>query len=453
MKLLITKACIIILLFAFTSAVAQQKSLQLPTGNDVNAVIDKIRDNKAISADSAFQALSQWSDYPVIQKTGYDYLYYFSDPFYGVVPVRVYVPVNYNRSRKSVCVLLLHGGTGGSKFADIDSLNKFDDDILFSSLKKQDYIIIRPVAENKKKFNWSVNMFSGQDKNATNLTFQTLTNIVISIKKVLNIDDNKVFAMGHSDGSDGAIGLGVYSPNLFAAYVAYNSMFTNIFARDFYIRNILNVPLYTVHSDLDDLRPIQQTRIIIDELSKTSGNILYKEYIGYQHYDKHLDKDLPFTPLFINSTSRNPFQTLLMWETYRPDIYNMCRWLKITGVDTASVVSDWYRPLNFKSYDKRSKQYFKDREYYYKLNKCSAIKASYNNNVFNIQSYRVKKLVISVNPVMVNLEQPVIVNLNGKKVFEGKITADKRFLTESFKIDFDRGNICVNEIRIKTGKE
>ena len=70
-------------------------------------------------------------------------------------------------------------------------------------------------------------------------------------------------------------------------------MMNNIFARNFYIRNILNSPLYIVHSDLDQLRRIATTRRVVDSLKQIGGNIIYKEYIGYQHYDKHLDKDLP----------------------------------------------------------------------------------------------------------------------------------------------------------------
>ncbi len=111
----------------------------------------------------------------------------------------------------------------------------------------------------------------------------------------MNIDDNKIFALGHSDGSDGAFALEVYKPSLFAGFIVYNSMLTTIFGHDTYLRNTLNRPLYLVHSSLDDLRPIEQTRLIVKILDSLNSPVLCKEYIGYQHYDKHLPIDLPYS--------------------------------------------------------------------------------------------------------------------------------------------------------------
>ena len=71
----------------------------------------------------------------------------------------------------------------------------------------------------------------------------------------------------------------------------YNSMLIVFNSYDLYLRNTVNRPLYIVHSDLDDLRPIQQTGLIIKILDSLKSPVLYKEYTGYQHYDKHLQKD------------------------------------------------------------------------------------------------------------------------------------------------------------------
>jgi predicted peptidase len=275
MNHLIRNSCILFLfIFVSQKIFSQQKPLQLHSVNTPYKIIDQIQANSAINADSAFNILSNWSAYPVIEQTGKDYMFYYTDPFYGLVPVRVYIPSSYKNKQKFPCILMLHGATGGSKFTDIDTVKKFDDDIIFSTVKKQQYIIIRPVADRSKNFNWSVNKRSFTNKNAPNLTYKTLTSILVEIKKVLDIDDNKTFALGHSDGSDGAIGFAVYNPNPFAGIVAYNSMMDNIFARDFYIRNIINSPLYIVHSDLDKLRPIQKTRIIADSLKKIDDKII-----------------------------------------------------------------------------------------------------------------------------------------------------------------------------------
>lgn len=428
---------------------AQHKSPLLSLPDHSEKVINLIRENASINVDSTYKILNNWSRYPDIGQTGQEYIYYYNDPLFGEMPLRIYIPASYKNTRRSPCVLMLHGAVGRSVFADIDSLDKFDSDVLFSTLKKQDYIVIRPVADRDKKFDWVINRFGGRKGNEPNPTFKTLTNILISLKKILNIDDNRVFAFGHSDGSDGAIGLAVYTPDMFAGFVAYNSMLNNIYAKDFYIRNLQNSPAYIVHSDMDDLRPIQQSRVIIEALTKTDDHLVYKEYIGYQHEDKHLDKDVIFSVAFMNSQSRNPFKSVIFWEADKTDLYNSCNWLKITGIDTTLKGADWHTPFNFDSYNKKDKTWWKEFPYYFHLKKNAGIKAFYNNNIFNIETSRVTELELLISPVMVNIENPVVVNVNGKLVFEGKILADKAFLLKKFENDFDRQALWVNTIKIK----
>ncbi|AYL97755.1 hypothetical protein [Mucilaginibacter celer] len=408
---------------------------------NANKQLKEIQNNKKINADSTFKLLSHWKKYPVID-AGKDYVFYYTDSVFGKVPFRVFVPPNYNNIRKSACILLLHGAVGQFTFADIDSLKKFNDDILFNTISKQRYIVIRPIGdERNKKFTWVVNKFGN-----VNPTFKTLTAILTSVKTMVNIDDNKVFAVGHSDGSDGSIGLGVYAPDQLAGIMAYNSMLTNIFASDFYIRNIINTPLYLVHSDLDDLRPIQQTRVIVDSLKKIDKQITYKEYIGYQHYDKHLDQELPLVPQFVNSINRNIFKDSVYWELKRADVYNACSWLKVTGVNTELRVALWHTFFNVKAYNKLNRTWIHD---YYYNEPSAAIKATFLNNTFDIKTSGITSVEVLISPQMVNPAKPVIININGMRAFTGVINADKNFMINQFKNSFDREAIWVNSIKLK----
>jgi predicted esterase len=440
------KRTLIIAFILLTNAcklLAQQTPV-LTVATRADELIDQIGNNPAINADSAFTLFSNWSNYPVIEQTGRDYLYYYTDSLFGKIPLRIYIPASYNNTIPNTCILLLHGAVGGSKFSNIDTASKFDD-LIFGLLKNRNDIIIRPVADPSKKFDWIVDRFESNP----NLTFKVIADILRSVKKVINIDNNKVFAFGHSDGSDGSVGLAVYAPNQFAGIIAYNSMLNNIFATDFYIRNIINTPLYVVHSSLDDLRPIEQNRIIINELNKIDRNIIYKEYIGYQHYDKHLNKDIPYTQQFINSVSRNPFKTHIYWETASADIYNACDWLKITAVSNPLIQANWHKPFNVITYNKIDKKFNDSLAYYTELKNSAAVEASYNNNIFTIQTSGVAEFEILISPVMVNMEQPIIVNVNGKQIFGAKVIADKKFITNGFKSDFDKDAIWITSLKLK----
>lgn len=408
-----------------------------------------ITENNNIDVDSAWSRLSTLNDYPVFLKTGKEYLFFYKDSIFGNVPVRVFIPKHYSNQSPNSLVLLLHGAASQPRFSNVDTITMtyksegpdYTNDIFVDYLEQQNFVIVRPIADVTQNFHWSANRF----KTSPNPTFNTLTGIIIKMKSFLNIDDSKVYAFGHSDGSDGAFGLDVYKPTLFAGFVGYNSMLTHIFGQ-VYLRNMMNKPFYLVHSDLDDLRPIQQTRLQIKTLDSIKAPVLYKEYIGYGHEDKHLQIDKPYSLMFLHSISRNPFSKAIYWETDNTS-FNQCDWLRIISLDTLSQKEAWQNELNWNSYNKRTKE-FVNLPYYINTSRSGAVKAYYDNNHFALETSRVGQIELLISPVMVNLKNPVIVTINGKEVFNKKISADKSFLMENFETNFDRQTLWVTSIKL-----
>lgn len=413
----------------------------------------KSLENKSVNADSAWSVLTTYNEYPVIKETGKEYIFFYSDSVFGKVPIRVFIPKSYSNNIASPTILVLHGAVGASRFSFIDSTTityKVEGEDYTSSegfyeylCSQNKFIVVRPIADPSKKFDWVANLF----KPNPNLTYITLTNILIHLKQFLNINDNKIFAYGHSDGSDGVFGLDIYKPSLFAGFVGYNSMLSQIWG-EVYLRNMMNKPFYLVHSDLDDLRPIQQTRLQIKELDSIKAPIIYKEYIGYGHEDKHLFIDRPYSITFLNSIERMPFSKEIYWETDNTS-FNNCDWINITELDTLQQKATWQTELNSNFYDKTTKGYYDNVMYYRNKHQSGAIKASYNNNIFNIQTSRVVQIELLISPVMVNVQNTVTVIINGKTIFNNKVQADKNFILNNFKNNFDRQALWVTTIKLK----
>lgn len=429
---------------------AQTTLPQLPQPKNVAAYLASLASNPKITADSAMKILAGWSAYPALTKTGCNYVYDYQDSTIGKILLRVYVPANYQSNKKTPCILQLHGAVGHSKFSDIDSLTDSDEGILTDPLKANNYIIIQPLGDEKKGFTWGANKWKERGQGYEfNLIYKKLNKIVASLKQVLNIDDNRVYAFGHSDGSDGAIGLGVYQPDQFAGVVAYNTMFKNLFTHDYYIRNIQNRALYEVHSDKDQLRRIGPNRQFIDSIKKFDNRLTYREYIGYEHWDKHLSIDAPNAEKFMKGTARNPYQPIIYLETTQSSPYNTCDWLTITQPDTGRVSASWYRPYEivYKEYIPSRKQWFTANQF--EPLKSAVVKAAYKDNVFSLQTSAVDELEIKISPQMADLNKPVIVLLNGKQVFNGWVTSDKKYLVDNFGHNFDRQALWVNTVKVK----
>lgn len=382
--------------------------------------------------------IQSFQQYPQLPATGTDYKWIFHDDIYGDIGFQIFIPKNYRSNIPSPCILQMHGAVGLTNFKMIDSVDKWDDLQTFAYLKNQDYIIIRPIADGKKGFNWVVSPKDG----GINHTFTSLCKALATLKKLLNIDDNRVFAFGHSDGSDGATGLAVYSPNQFAGIIAYNSMLTNIFARDFYIRNIANKPFYEVHSDLDNLRPIVDIRNIINGLKNFDDTIHYREYAGYKHEDKHLQLDQENALAFMKGLSRNAAPSKVYWETLSEE-YGKNSWLEVNQIDT-NIRAAWYKTFNVKHTGKYS---FLD--YYGGLLPGAAVKGNYKDNVFDLQTSGVRQLHIRISPAMVDLNKPLTVIVNGQQLFKGKVAMDKTYLLSNFEKNADRKLLWVNAINIE----
>ncbi|QEC75907.1 hypothetical protein [Mucilaginibacter ginsenosidivorax] len=385
------------------------------------------------------------SHFPLLKEYRDMHIFTINDSVFGAVPFRLFIPQTYDPSVATPLVLLLHGAVGASHFSDAmgqHRVTEADDDPFIGKLCKTGNIIIMPYGDETKKFSWVVNKWRPTE----NLTFKTLLNIINEVKRSVNINDDKVFAMGHSDGSDGAFALDVYNPTPFAGFLCYNSMLTNLAANDIYLRNATNKPLYAVHSNKDDIRPIEQARVIIKLLDSLKTNVKYKEYYGYQHFDKHLDLDYPNALKFIDSTRRTPYPKAIFWET-SSHLFSNCNWLVINNLDIALNAAPWHKAYNIGSYYKNTKTW---KSYpYYSINPSAAIKGTYNNNTFEIYTSRVTAFEVLISPQMVDINKEVKIILNGKTAFAGKVKADGNFFKKQFAKTHDRKAVWVAAVPVR----
>lgn len=438
----LTAAGLMLLGLLFLSIPASAQNPLLPAENKAcPALIEQLKRDD-LTASATISKIQSFQQYPRLAATGADYKWIYHDPEYGDIGFQVFIPKNYQSSTPSPAILLMHGAVGLTNLKMIDSVDKWDDLQTFAYLKDEGYIIIRPIADKKNKVDWAAKP-NGTDYNHT---FTLVCKALAILKTILNIDDNRVFAFGHSDGSDGATGLAVYSPDQFAAIIAYNSMLNNLFTTDFYIRNIANKPFYEVHSDLDNLRPIQKTRTVINGIKDVDDTVHYREYAGYQHEDKHLQLDKSNALAFMQHLSRNNSPGHIYWETGSAE-YGRSSWLQIDQIDT-NMRASWYKPFNFaQTFQSQSRTFTID--YYHGLLPGGVAKGTYHDNTFDLQTSGVRQLHIRISPAMVDLTKPITIIINGRQLFKDKVTMDKNYLISNFEKAADRKQLWVNAIKIE----
>ncbi len=82
-----------------------------------------------------------------------------------------------------------------------------------------------------------------------------------------------------------------------------------------------------------------------------------------------------------------------------------------------------------------------------------AVKVKYWGNHFEIETSRVDEITIYIHPDMVNLKNPVTVNINDEEVFNEHISIDREFMVENFLKNFDRKALWVNRIVLMIEKD
>lgn len=387
----------------------------------------------SLSAKALSDTLKRSGNYVQVRNTGTSYLFYADLPWIKRLPFKVYVPKGYDVRKKYPTVLFMHGASNyffHSMVAD-DFLWQ---DILFKKLcDLNEFLIIQPICDRDKEINWALN----------SKTYEYLEQAIIYTKMMFHVDDDAVFAYGHSDGGRGAFCMTTLRPSVLAGAVSLN-MGPSLIFNSIFLKNAINRPQYIVHSDLDDINPVQDTENAVALLKRSGANVNFKIFRGYRHEDRHLELAFDSTLYFLRSVRRQPFRKNIYWQTSSEN--TGCDWIKIKRMVSGGSPAAWSKPLNFKIYDKVQKSYFD--QLLYDETPHSALEASFSQNTFSIRCSLVKEAELFISEAMVDLLKPVRVIVNGKTVFNRIVPVDQRYMISNFRRSRDKTTLWVNRITI-----
>ncbi|MEA2095956.1 MAG: PDZ domain-containing protein, partial [Candidatus Cloacimonadota bacterium] len=186
------------------------------------------------------------------------------------------------------------------------------------------------------------------------------------LKSQYNIDDNRIYISGFSDGGSGSFHLALNAPDDFAAFYPLNGMISvgsSVTQIPVFLPNFKNRFVYAINTDKDGLYPAKKMRNFIKLSLEANADIFYKEYWGFGHTFEYADKELPKIFENMKNKTRNLFKSEIYWETSMLE-YGKCDWLQITAIDTLLTSKEWQKEFNVEIADERvSFGFYNDREY------------------------------------------------------------------------------------------
>jgi hypothetical protein len=252
-------------------------------------------------------------------------------------PYAVYVPSKYNPSQPTPLLIILHGSV--SRPDIMPDPKGWAEKSAFTAMGEQrGYIVLYPLGQ----------------EGATWWDEVGMTNIMTLIRTAkidFNIDDDRVYLGGFSDGASAGFLFAMTMPTDFAAFLALNGHM-GVGSEDgdlpTYATNLYNSPVFATTTDRDQLYPTAQMERTIALAEKAGAQIDYRRLKG-EHNPNDIKSEFPAMMDYLEAHPRELFPDTIIWETAAAG-FGVCKWLAIDEV-TIDEPAPWYVDYNIAMVD------------------------------------------------------------------------------------------------------
>jgi len=236
-------------------------------------------------------------------------------------PYLLYVPADYTPEKKYPFLVDMHGGVSRPVLLthrELEQMKFFWGE----QAEKEGYFLAIPSGEVKAE--WWTDVGSGN-----------VLSILSEARRLYNIDENRVFATGFSDGGSGSFYLALTAPTLLAGAVPLNGHIAVAQAGGLqvHLRNFANVPMYAVNTTDDQLYPSASMKPLIDAMKELGANVTWREIAGYGHDPSYLPEERPAIAAWMWDRRRDPHPATVVWEGTAPA---RVKWLSVTEIGERS---------------------------------------------------------------------------------------------------------------------
>ena len=406
-------------------------------------MVDRFKGFKTGDAKTLYKQIKNYNNFPVISAPYLSLQFRITDSL--KMAFLVVLPKNYDAKRSYPVLFFLHGAvfynTGYMEISDPRDTQGWN---RYYTKYAGDVIMIYPHAN--KDYNWMY-----PDKG-----FYMVPAILRQVKQIVNVDDNKVFISGHSNGATGSFSYLMKQQSPFAGFYGFNTR-PRVETGGTYIRNISNRSYFNVSTDQDYYYPPGANNTLDAVMKSIRADYQDHRYNGFPHWFPQFDESEPVYKLLFTDLSkrqRNPFHTKIYWECDGVK-YGACDWLQITALDTTVQRAKWHKDINFGIHkwlmlDDKSKVHERDTlvKAFRFRRKSGAVKASYTNNTFIVETSDVRSFSLLISPEMVDMTKPVSIIVNGQLYRKEKFEYDKDFILTGFENTADRKAVWVNHMDV-----
>ncbi|HJU42854.1 MAG TPA: PHB depolymerase family esterase [Vicinamibacterales bacterium] len=194
-----------------------------------------------------------------------------------VMPYRVYVPKGYSASRPTPLVIALHG-LGANEDSFFDAYQRQPVQLA----EKHGFLMAAPLGYRVDGFYGSRIMGSTDvvAQRRGEYSEKDVLEVLRLMKANYNVDESRIYLMGHSMGAIGTWALGAKYPQIWAALVAFAGTGSPALAEQ-----MKSIPQFVVHGDNDPTVNVAGSRNMTAALKKAGATVTYIEVPAGGHSD------------------------------------------------------------------------------------------------------------------------------------------------------------------------
>lgn len=344
----------------------------------------------------------------------------------------IFVPFDYNPEQKYDVKIFLHGAVSQSNPKQL--LRWIDTtDLQWKNVK---HIGIYPAAWCESKW-WN----PSQTEN--------ICQLIGFVKENYNVDDDRVYISGISDGATGAFYFANAIPSLFSGYIPMIGSLEAIAfngEKQVYFQNLQDQRFFVVNTAKDPIFKLMHVKPYVEALQKYASDLRFVVVDSSAHNTNWYPVLQDSIEGFIQSTRRNPFPPAISFATENLELSNHKFWIRIDELGSYGTESPLVDPNEIDFQDKKVKAFIR-------LKKSGQIEAAIDSNVIRVKTKGILGYTLFLSPGQIDFSKPVKIYTNQNITYEGSVTENLEVLLQNFIADHDRSMLYALELRIRLGKK
>lgn len=347
-------------------------------------------------------------------------------------PYMILVPQDYDPARRWPVRFDLHGGMGADEWKELDGS--------WSPgwREAREQIVVVPAG-------WWDSMWWEWSQ------VESFEAILREVRATWNVDEDRVVLYGGSDGGAALFFQAMRQPDRWAGYAGHVAPPDRLLRADFrpdgqmHVSNMAGQRFLLGYGEKDPKVPLRHVRSYM-HLFEEAGALLEWYVLSGQDHSLRLPQERERElGRFLWHTRRDPLPERLSWATERTDRYNRRSWLVIDAlepaeggqaVDESNLLPRWGTAIQLRGPTVRRLPW-------------GRVELEREGNRVRATTRRVARFRLLVSPDAFDLSRPVVVEVDGRVAFEGRLEPSVATLLEWAARDDDRQRFFAAEITLE----